>query len=142
MALFQQVPDNNSVKLILWQFMRYFGTVFCHYAHVRVLHNIIRLIKADLSYLQQQASKGCFLFFFRKFQTISNKILWKFWKVRFKFSLSPYTVLQTDKIAWRKFCSLFLNIIKSGKGRETQNSANSGFSHNFCHWLSERSAKF
>ena len=90
MALFQQVPDNNSVKLILWQFMRYFGTVFCHYAHVRVLHNIIRLIKADVSYLQQQASKGCFLFsFFCKFQTINNKILREFLKVSLKLTPLP-----------------------------------------------------
>ena len=32
-----------------------------------------------------------------------------------KFTLSPYTMLQTPNIAWRKLCSLFLNIFKLGK---------------------------
>ena len=59
-----------------------------------------------------------------------------------KFPLSPYTMLRIDNIAWRKFCSLLLNIVKRGKGRETQNCPNSSFSYNFCHWLSEKSAKF
>ena len=53
----------------------------------------------------------------------------------FKIPLSPYTMLRTDNIAWRKFCSLFLNIIRRWKGRETQNRPNSSFAHNFCHWL-------
>ena len=30
----------------------------------------------------------------------------------------------------RKFCSLFLNIVKREKGRETPNCPNSSFSHN------------
>ena len=51
-------------------------------------------------------------------------------------------MLRTDNIAWRKFCSLFVNIVKKGKGRDTQNCPNTGFSHNFCHWLSEKSSKF
>ena len=51
-------------------------------------------------------------------------------------------MLQTNKNAWRKFCSLFLNLVKRGEGRETQNCPNNSFSHNFCHWLSEKSAKF
>ena len=99
--------------------MSYIDTIFCHYAHVGVYCNIIRLIKADLSYLQQNTSNLCFLFFC-KFQTIHDKISWEFKKVRLKFPLYPYTMLQTDNIAWCKFCSLFLNIVKRGKGRETQ----------------------
>ena len=35
-TLFGRVPDNNSLKLILWQFMSNFGAVFCYYAYFRV----------------------------------------------------------------------------------------------------------
>ena len=49
-----------------------------------------------------------------------------------KFPLSPYTMLWTNDIAWRKFCSLFLNIVQSGKGAERQNCTDSSFCHNFC----------
>ena len=59
-----------------------------------------------------------------------------------EFPLTHYTILQTHNIAWRKFHSLFLNIVKKGKGAETQNCPNNSVSHNFCHWLSEKSAKF
>ena len=59
-----------------------------------------------------------------------------------EFPLTHYTILQTHNIAWRKFRSLFLNIVKKGKGAETQNCPNNSVSHNFCHWLSEKSAKF
>ena len=51
-----------------------------------------------------------------------------------KSPLSPYTMLRNHNIAWRNFCSLFLNIVKRRKGVETTSS----FSHNFCHWLSEK----
>ena len=44
-------------------------------------------------------------------------------------------MLQNHNIAWRKFYLLFLNIVKRGKGRETQDYLNSSFSHNFCRWL-------
>ena len=47
-------------------------------------------------------------------------------------------MLGTHNIAWRKFCSLFPNIVKSGKGVETKNCPNSSFSHNFYHWLSKK----
>ena len=40
-------------------------------------------------------------------------------KSKFQISLSPYTMLRNHNIAWRKFYSLFLNIFKRGKGRET-----------------------
>ena len=33
-------------------------------------------------------------------------------------------MLRTNNIAWRKFYSTFLNIVKRGKGRETQNCLN------------------
>ena len=56
----------------------------------------------------------------------------------FKILPFPYTMLKTDNIAWRNFCSMFLNIVKKGKEEETQNCPNSSFSHNFCHWLSEK----
>ena len=59
-----------------------------------------------------------------------------------KFPLSPYTMLWTHNIVWRNFCSLFLNIVKKGKRRETQNCPNSSFSHSFCHWLPGKSTKF
>ena len=52
-----------------------------------------------------------------------------------KFPLSPYTMLRTHNIAWRKLRSLFLNTVKRWKGAETQKCPNSSFSHNFCHWL-------
>ena len=58
-----------------------------------------------------------------------------------KIRLSPYTMLRTHNIAWRKFCSFFLNIVKRGKGVETRNCPTSSFSHNFCHWLSEKNLK-
>ena len=56
-----------------------------------------------------------------------------FKKCVLKFSLCLYTMLRTDNIASRKFFSLFLNISRRRKGRETQNCPNSSFSHNFCH---------
>ena len=74
--------------------------------------------------------------------TISGKIIWECNKVCLKFALSPYTMLRTNNIDWRKLYSLFLNIVKGRKGRKTQYCPNSCFSHNFCHWLSEKSAKF
>ena len=48
---------------------------------------------------------------------------------------SPYIMLRTHSIAWLKFCSLFLVIVKREK--ERKNCLNSSFSHHFCHWLSE-----
>ena len=51
-------------------------------------------------------------------------------------------MLQTHNIAWLKFCPLFLNIVKRGKGVETQNWSNSSFSHKFCHWFSEKTWNF
>ena len=42
-------------------------------------------------------------------------------KIASKNPLSPpYTMLPTHNITWRKFCSLFLNIVKGGRG-EKQN---------------------
>ena len=58
-----------------------------------------------------------------------------------KFPLSPYSLLRTHSIAWRNFCSLFLNIVKKVKEVETQNCSNSSFSHNLCHWLPEKNFK-
>ena len=65
--------------------------------------------------------------------TISDKILWEFQKVCLKFYLSPYTMLRIQNLAWHKFYSLFLNIVKGGgkERRETQSCLNSSFSHNF-----------
>ena len=70
--------------------------------------------------------------------TISGKILCEFQKACLKFPVSPYTMLLNHNIAWRKFSSLFLNIVKREKGIETQNCPNSSSSNNFCHWLSEK----
>ena len=64
------------------------------------------------------------------------------WKSAFKISSLPYRMLRTHNIAWRKLRSLFLNIVKTRKGRETQYCANSTFSHKFFHSLSEKCAKF
>ena len=36
-------------------------------------------------------------------------------------------MLWTHKIAWRNLCSLFLNIVKKGKGLETSNCPNNSF---------------
>ena len=47
----------------------------------------------------------------------------------------------THNIVWRKFSSLFRNIVKRGKGVETWNCPVSSFSLNFCHWLSEEIGK-
>ena len=55
----------------------------------------------------------------------------------FKNHALAYTMFQTHNIAWRKFRSLFLNIVKRRKGLETRNCPNTSFSHNFCHWLFE-----
>ena len=38
--------------------------------------------------------------------------------MRLKFPLSPYTVLQTHNIAWRKLRSLLFNIVKGGRGEK------------------------
>ena len=62
--------------------------------------------------------------------------------MRLKFPLPSYTLLRAHNIARRKLCLLFLNIVKMGKWRETQNCPNSGFFYNFCHWLSEKSIQF
>ena len=51
-------------------------------------------------------------------------------------------MLGTHNIALRKLRSLFLNIGKRRKGRETQNCPNRSFSYNFCHWFSEKYSKF
>ena len=51
-----------------------------------------------------------------------------FLKLCLKIPLSPYTMLRTHNITWRKFCSLFLNIVRRGKGLETRNCQNSSFS--------------
>ena len=59
-----------------------------------------------------------------------------------KFPLSPYTMLRTHNIAWRKLHPLFFNIIKRGKGRQSLNCINSSFSHNLCRWLSQKFAEF
>ena len=57
----------------------------------------------------------------------------------FKILPSPSTVLPTHNTGWRNFCfTLFLNIVKKGKGAETKNRSNSNYSHNFCHWLSDK----
>ena len=40
-------------------------------------------------------------------------------------------MLWTHNIAWHKFCSFFLNIVKSRKGVETWNCSNSSFPINF-----------
>ena len=65
-----------------------------------------------------------------KTTTISDKILWEFiyLRVHLKFPLSYHGMLQTHNIAWRNFCLLFLNIIKSGKRAETENCAIAVFS--------------
>ena len=52
-----------------------------------------------------------------------------------KFPFSHYTILPTPNTAWHKFCSVFLNIVKRGKGVETHNSPNSSFADNFFPWL-------
>ena len=44
-------------------------------------------------------------------------------------------MLRTHNIAWRNFCSLFLNIVKKGMGVQTRRCTNPIFSHNFCYWL-------
>ena len=44
-----------------------------------------------------------------------------------KFPLSSYTMLPTHNIAWRKFYSLFLKIVKREERKETQNCPNSSF---------------
>ena len=58
-----------------------------------------------------------------------------------KFPLSPYTMLRTHNIAWRKLRSLLLNIAKKEKETETRNCPNSSVSDYFCQWLSEKFEK-
>ena len=52
-------------------------------------------------------------------------------KIMFKNPPPIYTILGTRSIAWRKFCSLFLNVVIREKEIETQSCPNSSFSHNF-----------
>ena len=47
-------------------------------------------------------------------------------------------MLRTHKVAWRKFCSFFPNIVKRRNGVETRNCLKGSFSYNFCHRLSEK----
>ena len=54
-------------------FMRHFGAVFCHYLHDRVQRDIIRLIKADLSYLKQHEQNIIFLIFGVNFRQLVTK---------------------------------------------------------------------
>ena len=56
--------------------------------------------------------------------------------------LSPYTMLQTHNIAWRKFSSLFLNIVKKGKREETRNYPNGSFSLIFVTDCMKKPGKF
>ena len=51
-TLFQNVPDNNSLKILLWHFVRHVGNVCCHYNHDSVYYNRIRLIKAHPSFFE------------------------------------------------------------------------------------------
>ena len=60
----------------------------------------------------------------------------------FTYCSSPYTMLRTHNIAWGKFYLFFINTVKRGKGRETQNRLDRTFTHNCCQWLSEESVKF
>ena len=60
----------------------------------------------------------------------------------FKILPLPLHNVANPKHCLTQASSLFLKIIKRGKGREKQNCPNSSLSHNFCHWLSEKSAKF
>ena len=136
MTLFQQVPDNNNVKLILWQFLRYFGTVFCHYTHVRVSRKTIRLIKEDLSYLQQHASNLCL--FLLKISDNQWQNIMGILKNVFKIPpplLPPIQYCQPITLLDASFALCSSTLLRGGKGSETQNCPNSSFSHNFCHWL-------
>ena len=51
-TLFQKVPDNNSLKTLLWHFVGHVGNVCCHYNHDSVYYNRIRLIKANPSFFE------------------------------------------------------------------------------------------
>ena len=94
-----------------------------------IVHDIIRLIKADKSYSKQhvifetafeipQLSFSQFLSFRQPVTKQGN-----FKKSVWNFPLSLFTILQTQNIAWHKFCSLSLNIVKRGKSGEKQNIA-------------------
>ena len=52
-TLFEQVPDNNSLKKLLRHFLHHFGTICCCNVHDSAYRNIIKLIKAHLSFLKQ-----------------------------------------------------------------------------------------
>ena len=104
-----------------------------------LLSNCVVYGSKKSTFIKEQEAKG--LLDMTRKQSVS-KYHGNFKKALLKSPLSPYTILQTHNIPGRKLCSLFLNIVKRGKGRETQNSPNSSFSHDFCHWFSEKYAKF
>ena len=57
-----------------------------------------------------------------------------------KSPLSPIQCCEPIKWLGESFFSLLFNIVKRGRGKgaETRNFPKGSFSHNFCHWLSEK----
>ena len=72
-TLFEQVPHNNSLKLLLWHFLWYFGTVSSHYVYQRVYLNIIRLIKAHSGFFETACIESDFSFLFLNFRQSGRK---------------------------------------------------------------------
>ena len=59
-------------------------------------------------------------FFYLEISDNQWQNIMRIWNCVIKKPLSPYTMLQTHNIAWRKFFLLFLNIFKRRKGEETR----------------------
>ena len=112
------MTDNNSSKLILQQFRRHFDTVFCHYAHLRVQCNIIRLIKADLSHLQQHASNLLFLFLCVNFRQSVTKYYGNFKKCVENFPSPPIQCCEPITLLDASFAHYSSTLSRGGRGEK------------------------
>ena len=101
--------------------MRYFNAFFCHYPHIKVYRNKIRLINADLSYLQQHAwNLRCFLLFY--FLQISynqwQNIIWILKRV---FKLPPFPLIQCCEpiiLLNASFAHCSTTLLRGGRGEK------------------------
>ena len=114
------MPDNNSSKLILQQFRHHFGMAFCHYAHLRVYCNMIRLIKADMSHLQQHASNLPFLFLCVNFRQSLRKYYENFKKCVENSPSPPIQCCEPITLLDASFAHCSSTLLREGRGEKNK----------------------
>ena len=87
---------------------------------------------SEVMFSEKSYNECNILIFYSKFNYNQWQNIMGILKSAFKIPPFSHTMLRTHNIARRKIRSLFLNIVKREKGRETQNCPNSSFSHIFC----------